>query len=440
MSRELDISERIVGLVGDSGEAEVTVFAGPTGLTRFANSYIHQNVAEEQLAVSLKVAARGRVASATTTNAGSEALHRLVATTLEAAALRPVDADWPGVGPVAPIGGPAGSHESVVPVERAAVVADFIAAGDGLLAAGYCETESTRVAFANSAGQRIQSVTTRVTLDGIHQTDTSAGSAHQTAVHFADLDGAAAGAMAASKARRAEHAAELEPGRYEVVLEPNAVATLFTFLAFYGFNGKAVLEDRSFAHVGEQQFDPAIDLWDDAGDSRAIGVRFDAEGTPKRRIPFITAGATRSVALNRRLARQMDSVSTGHAVPGGEGFGALPVNLFVSPGDVSTERMIETVERGLLVTEFNYCRILDPKTQVVTGLTRNGTFLIEHGEIVRPVSNLRFTQSFVEAISPGKVLAVGSDARFGMGEFGPGMVYAPSLRLAEWNFTGGTSG
>ncbi|HDK45362.1 MAG TPA: TldD/PmbA family protein, partial [Actinobacteria bacterium] len=257
---------------------------------------------------------------------------------------------------------------------------------------------------------------------------------------FEDLDGTAAGAAAAAKACRAANATDLDPGRYEVVLEPNAVATIFTFLGVYGFNGKAVLEGRSFVQVGERQFDPAIDMWDDAGDPRAIGVPFDAEGTPKRLIPFIVGGITRGVALNRRLAVQMDSESTGHAVPGGDSVGALPVNLFVGPGAISPEAMIETVGRGLLVTEFNYCRILDPKTQVVTGLTRNGTFLIEHGEIVRPVSNLRFTQSFVEAIAPGRVLAVGSDARFGMGEFGPGMVHGPSLRLAEWNFTGGAKG
>lgn len=440
MSRQLDVADRVVALVGGRGETEVTVYAGPTGLTRFANSHIHQNVAEEQLVVALKVAVGGKVAGATTTSVDPDGLRRLVETTLEAAELRPIDTEWPGVGPVAPINGVARSPELVSPGERAAMVAEFIASGHGLSAAGFCATDSTQVAFVNSAGQRVEAVTTRATIDGIHQTETSAGSAHQTSVHFADLDGGAAGMAAAAKARNAEHATDLDPGRYEVILEPSAVATIFTFLAFYGFNGKAVLEGRSFADVGEQQFDAAINLIDDAGDARAIGLGFDAEGTPKNRIAFIAGGVTKGVALNRRLARQMETVSTGHAVPGGDGVGALPTNLFVAPGAASIDDLIGSVDRGLLVTEFNYCRILDPKTQVVTGLTRNGTFLIEHGEIVRPVTNLRFTQSFVEAMAPGKVLAVGSDARFGNGEFGPGMVHAPSLRLAEWNFTGGASG
>jgi predicted Zn-dependent protease len=102
--------------------------------------------------------------------------------------------------------------------------------------------------------------------------------------------------------------------------------------------------------------------------------------------------------------------------------------------------MVADVERGLLVTQFHYCRVLDPKTQVVTGLTRNGTFLIEDGEVVGAVGNLRFTQSFVEALSSGRVLAIGDDDRLAAGEFGPGMVICPSLRLAGWNFTGGARG
>lgn len=440
MSREFDIADRVIGLVGGRGETELTVYTGPTGLTRFANSHIHQNVAEEQLVLTLKVAVDGRVASSTTTDASGAGIRRLVETTIEAAALRPVDDLWPGVGPVAGIEARSETPDIVSPAQRAEVVGEFVAGGRGLSAAGFCATDSTRVTFANSAGQQVEAMTTRATLDGIQQTPTSAGSAHQTAVRFADLNGPEAGQAAAKKARAGEGAVDLEPGRYEVILEPSAVATIFTFLAFYGLNGKAALEQRSFVEVGGQQFDPLIDLWDDATDPRAIGAPFDAEGTPKRKVSFVEGGITQQVALNRRLARQMGADSTGHAVPGGDGFGALPTNMFVPAGDTTVESLIGSVERGLLVTEFNYCRILDPKTQVVTGLTRNGTFLIEHGEIVRPVTNLRFTQSFVEALAPGHVRGVASDARFGNGEFGPGMVHAPSLHLAEWNFTGGAGG
>jgi predicted Zn-dependent protease len=114
--------------------------------------------------------------------------------------------------------------------------------------------------------------------------------------------------------------------------------------------------------------------------------------------------------------------------------------MFVGRGDATEEDLVAGVQHGILVTTFNYCRILDPKTQVVTGLTRNGTFLIEGGEVTRPISNLRFTQSFVEALGPGRILGVTADTRFADSEFGPGVVVAPAVRLAEWNFTGGARG
>jgi predicted Zn-dependent protease len=120
--------------------------------------------------------------------------------------------------------------------------------------------------------------------------------------------------------------------------------------------------------------------------------------------------------------------------------GPVPLDLVVEGGDVAPEAMIGDVGRGLLVTSFNYCRVLDPKTLVVTGLTRNGTFRIDDGRITAPVRDLRFTQSFPEALGAGRVLSVGDDARYADGEFGPGMAIVPSLRLASFRFTGGAAG
>ncbi|MDP8958651.1 MAG: metallopeptidase TldD-related protein [Actinomycetota bacterium] len=224
------------------------------------------------------------------------------------------------------------------------------------------------------------------------------------------------------------------------MLEPECTATIAVFLSFYGFNGKPFVEGQSFVRLGEQQFDRSIDIWDDVAEPRALGVPFDAEGTPKRRVDFVSRGVTTSLAHDRRTAGKMDAESTGHAIPGGEVWGAFPSNLFFGTGNRTLEEMIAEVERGLLVTTFNYCRVLDPKTQVITGLTRNGTFLIERGEVTRGVKNLRFTQSLLEALGKGKVLGIGSQSRFADSEFGAGYVVAPALHLAEWNFTGGAQG
>ena len=222
------------------------------------------------------------------------------------------------------------------------------------------------------------------------------------------------------------------------------MATILIFLAFYGFNAKQVIEGQSGIRLGEAQFDPAVSIWDDATAPEALGVAFDADGTPKRRLELVQAGVSSALAHDRRTARKMGTESTGHAVAESDAYGPIPSNLFLGPADASfgagTADLIASTGRGLLVTTFNYCRILDPKTQVVTGLTRNGTFLIEDGKVRGGVKNMRFTQSFLEALAPGNVLGISREARFADSEFGPGLVHCPALRLGSWRFTGGARG
>lgn len=440
--RNLELATKIVERVGDRAEAAALVATGPSGLTRFANSFIHQNVAEDRAAVALTVTTEGRSARAMTTRLDGDALDRLVESALEMAALRPTDPLWPGLAQPDEI--PQVDHfdsetDAATPDDRAAIVEDFVAAGNGLRAAGYCDTETTRRAFANSLGQRAAGAVTRAVVDGIHQTPGSAGKAHQASLRIRDLNGAEMGRRAADKARAGLDAIDLKPGHYEVVLEPNAVATIMLFLGYYGFNGSAFNEHRSFVELGEQQFDRRIDLVDDPLDPRAVAFVFDLEGTPRRRLPLIEGGVSKAVAHSRRTAKEAGAESTGHGstLPSAE---PEPTNMFLATGDRTLAEMIGSVDRGLLVTEFNYCRALDPRTVGVTGLTRNGTFLIENGEVTGAVTNMRFTQSFVEALGPDRVLGIESEARLADSEFGPLVAHAPALHLAEWNFTGGAAG
>ena len=404
-----------------------------------------------KLALPADLSGKGwRVATASTTRTDTDGLAALVENTLAAAALRPVDPDWPGLAPPAPV--PDVEHydaatEEASPDERARRVRAFVDAGPGLRAAGYCDTDGGTIAFANSAGQRAEGRSSRATIDGIHQTDDSAGSGHATAARIADLDAAGVGGAAADRALRSSGAADIEPGEYEVVLEPECVATILIFLAFYGFNAKAAIEGQSGIRLGEAQFDPAVSVWDDATDPAALGVAFDADGTPKRRLDLVQAGVAKALAHDRRTAsvpHSSTTESTGHAIGESDAYGAFPSNLFLGPADPSfgagTADLIASTARGLLVTTFNYCRILDPKTQVVTGLTRNGTFLIEDGKVRGGVKNLRFTQSFLDALAPGNVLGISREARFADSEFGAGLVHCPALRLGSWRFTGGARG
>jgi len=447
MSRDdlLDTCERVLRLVGTDAEAEVTLTFGTESLTRFATSFIHQNVADAVQRVHLRLALDGRVAEATGNQTDDEALARLVRTTLDAARLQPVDPGWPGLAPVADA--PAVEHwddatASAEPTDRAARVGDFVAAAGDFESAGFCSTEGVTVAFANSAGQRLSGRSTTATIDGIARSGTSDGSARASSVSLADLDGAAVGRDATRRARESADASDLKPGRYEVVLTPSCVVDVLGFLAIYGFNGRAVEEGRSFARIGEAQFDPAITLADDVTHPLSVGLPFDAEGTPKQRLELVNAGVTSALVHDRRTARALgNGGSTGNAVAGAGSFGALPANLVLSAGSVAPDDLVGAVERGLLVTDLWYTRILDPRTQVVTGLTRNGVWLIEDGRIVRPVTNMRFTQSYVEALAPGAVRGVGSDLTLvGDATFGVGAYVVPSLHLASWNFTGGAKG
>jgi predicted Zn-dependent protease len=444
MTAPMDVCERVLAHVDDGVEAEVTVTTGHEALTRFATGFIHQNVADAVRRVHLRVAVGGRVAEATTTLVDDEALAALVRAVLDAAALQPFDPGWPGLAPTAE--GLAVDHwddatAAAEPAERAARVDAFVRGAGGLETAGFCSTEGVEIAFANSAGQRLIGRTTSAQLDGIARTGTSDGSGRAASVSLADLDGSAVGAEAVRRARDAADATDLEPGTYEVVLTPSCAVNVLAFLAIYGFNGRAVEEGRSFARIGEAQFDEAVSLIDDVTHPMATGVPFDAEGTPKRRWDLVRGGVTTNLVHDRRTAKALGAESSGHAVPGGGPFGALPANLVLEPGAASPDELVARVERGLLVTDFWYTRILDPRTMVVTGLTRNGVWLVEDGRVVRPVTNLRFTQSYLDALGPGAVKGVGSDATLiGGATFGFGAYVVPSLHLADWSFTGGAKG
>jgi predicted Zn-dependent protease len=458
MSQELDLAGRIVDMVTSSGpatETEVMVDTTSLALTRFANSIIHQNVADETTTVRLVAHVDGRTVTATTTVIGDAALRGFIDRTLDAARLAPLDPGWPGLAPAAKLATGGTVDEEIVnasPADRAARIRAFVDAAGGLTTAGFCRTRHTSAAFANSAGQAVSGATAEISMDGIARTASSDGSARHASGYLADLDGATLGARAAAKARAGDGAIELPPGRYEVVLEPTAVADLLHAFAMFGFDGKGVNERRSFLVAGEQQMDPAITFVDDAVSPGMIGLPFDDEGTPRQVTPIVENGRTVGPVHNRRTAREAGVESTGNS--GGGSFGALAFNLMLRPAagdgevadvdgpaaDSTVAALVANVSRGILVTDHWYTRVLDPRTLVMTGLTRNGVWLIENGEITGPVRNFRFTQSYPQALGPGAVLGVGTHARAVPNNYSVASFRGPALHLASWNFTGGASG
>ena len=477
---ELELAARVVELVrheaGPSAEAEVMVRHDAEALTRFAVSMIHQNVAAAITTVGLRVHLDGRTASGSTTVVDAAGLRGLVERTVAAARLSPPDVTWPGLTPPTPLrqssGHPGSGARSGLdfgfdeatarstPAERAERVRDFVRAAGSLETAGYCRTTYTSAAFANSAGQSVEGRTAEAAMDGIARDNGSDGVARLAAGRLADLDGALLGARAAAKARAGRDPIELAPGRYEVVLEPEAVADVLDNLAIFGFNGKAYAQKQSFAEIGADQFDPSVSLVDEPLGSRAEhapGLPFDDEGTPRDWLVLVREGVTKAVAHDRTSAAEAGAESTGHASGSSRTWGPFPTHLRLEASSATAEQslppadpadptaesarpLVAHLERGLLITDLWYTRVLDQKTLVVTGLTRNGVWLVENGEVTRPVSNLRFTQSYPQALAPGMVLGIGSETVLLPDRWSGTRYAAPALHLASWNLTGNASG
>ncbi len=438
------VLELATAVAGPGAQAEVQVSSRIRGLTRFARSFVHQNVVDTSERIRLRVLVDGSWAAVNTDRADADSLVATVEAAVAAARVRPPDRGFPGFAPPAPLES-AGNWDDATadatPDQRAAVVREFVDAAGGLETAGYVESMRSESVYANTLGQSVAGRVTGCAADGIARVPGADGVARQGAVRLSELAGGALGTAAAAKARAGADPVDLAPGDYEVVLEPDCVAALLTFLVSYGFNGRSVGEGRSFLRVGEQQFDRSLRIWDAPGDRLSTTLPHDAEGTPRRRVDLVADGVSAAVVHDRRTAAAAGTESTGHAVEGGERTGPMPQQLRVGAGTGgSTAELTGRVGRGLLVSDFWYTRVLDPRTVVVTGLTRNGVWLVEDGQIVSPVSTLRFTQSYPAAVAPGAVLGVGSEPA-AVSVRGPDVIVAtPSLHLAGWHVTGGATG
>jgi PmbA protein len=178
---------------------------------------------------------------------------------------------------------------------------------------------------------------------------------------------------------------------------------------------------------------PGVTIGDDALDPGTIGAPFDFEGVPRRRVDLIRDGVFLDAVYDRRTGKEAGRGSTGHALPAPNPDGPYPLNLAMTPGDATLEQMIAATERGVLVTRFHYSNVVNPVESSITGMTRDGTFLIEHGEVVRPVVNFRFTQSILAALST--VSMVGDRAELAS-EFFFSASRVPALKIEEFNFSG----
>ncbi len=407
----LSLAEETLKAV-DAEQAEVVIWREKSALTRFAESVIHQNMAEENLRVTVRAVAGKKIGCATTNRAEAEGLRQAAkqaSVLAQNSAPNPDFRSLPHPAPISPVEGYCEATASSDPEARAAAVQEIVAETKriGAIASGSFSTASGEFAVANSLGIRAYQPWTRAELVVIAASGEDSGYGAWQGKDIAALSPRQIAETAAQKCAKNHGAEAIAPGEYTVVLEWAAVADFMNALGWLGLGATAFQEGRSFLcdQIGKKIARENITLWDDGHNPRLFPMAFDFEGVPKQKVMFIENGIAKGVVYDSFTAGKVGKQSTGHAIPAGYGFHPMPQHLCLAPGEASLEEMIASTPRGILVTRFHYTNSVSPRETILTGMTRDGTFLIEDGKIKRPVQKLRFTESILKTLQRTEMLS-----------------------------------
>jgi PmbA protein len=422
----------------DAEETEVQVDEVDESLTRFANNSIHQNVAEHGLTVSVRTVIEGRTARATTNRMDEDSLRGAITASLSLAQSQPKNPrllPMPGKQRYQSVANRfAKTTAALTPNDRARAVkrACDLAAKRGQIAAGIFASGQQQMALGNSRGLFAAYRETHAEFSITMQEPPAASWAKANFGDVSQLDPQELAERSSDKAHRAANAIELAPGKYTVILEPAAVLDLVGFL-FYDFAATAIADKRSCFNdrLGRQVFGKNISLVDDVYHPLQLGAPFDGEGIPRQRVPLVDRGVPMNLVYSRAAAKALKKKPTGHGFPLPNEYGEAPMNLVFAGGDSSLNEMIASTDRGLLVTRVWYIREVDPYEKVMTGMTRDGVFLVENGRVTSAVKNFRFNQSILEMLRNVELLG---PAVRGSGEEAFEMV-VPAMKVRDFHFS-----
>lgn len=436
-------AETVLDLPGADG-VEVVLAGSVIGLTRFAISQIIQNTVRSELKAYVRVAVGDRAAGASTNQLDREHMVRAANMALEAARSSPPDDDFPGlpdpgVGQAEGVGRWDEDTATRSPGARAQEVGRLldVAATDNV--AGIYETSAHSYSVISSSGINCHDAFSRCVTTCLVDNGEATGWAEASSHAAGSVDVEEVARRAAHKANTGRGAVDAEPGSYEVVLEPSAVAMLLDFLSYTGFGAKQVIEGESFlsTRAGEMVAPDSVTVADDVYDELSVGLGFDLEGVPKKRVAVIDHGRATGPVTDLRTSRKLGADLTGHGSGSAE-FGPYAANVTLAAGDQSMDDLVGGVEDGFLVTRFHYVNVLDRPTAYLTGMTRDGVFRIRSGEVAEPVHNFRFAQSALDALSA--VTGVGRDRAAFAPDYGSfGSTVAPPLRVSDFRFASRTS-
>jgi len=430
-----EIARRVIAN-SPAEETRVTINSGARADTRFALNQVTTSGENRDTSVTITAIMGNRAASVTTNRLDEKSLADAARQATEIAKLVPPNPErMPELGAQRY---PAPKERAVTmpsPTERAQAAKQVTerARAAGLVATGFIECRAGASALANSKGLFAYDASAAVTMTATVRSPDGTGSgwACSDGHAFEEIDAARVGAIAVEKAQRSRNPVAIEPGRYTTILEPTAVGNLVRFVV-QAMQARGADEGRSFYSkpgggnkIGLKVVDERVTLVSDPADAATMTGGYDGDGTPLEQVTWIEHGVVKTLNYDRFWARRQGLEPT--RAPGGV--------LRMLGGDTSLEQMIRSTERGILVTRFWYIRPVDPRTILYTGLTRDGTFLVENGRVTRPLKNFRFNESPIfflnnlEAIGP--TVRVNASENLSAG----GATYMPPIKVRDFTFS-----
>lgn len=432
----LALAKRALSYVKGADQAAIAVNGGDRAYSRFARNYVVQNIGSVSTTVSVTYVKGKRTGQSTTGDLSEAGLRAAIARAVDVASRLPANPEFVSL---AKPGAATGAEHSVFAATASATPETRIAKlqsvfermkRSNLNSSGYTTTQTLASAVANSLGVAAAWEGTYAGLEIKAIGDRTSGYADFWTRDYGVLDSAERAERAAAKATVSNEPADLAPGTYTVILEPPAFVDCINNL-YYGFALDAVKENQDswmIGRTGKQVLSPHLTIVDDWSHPLVANEPFASDGAPTKKVVLVEKGVPKGTVSSTYVANKFKVPSTGH-----DGY---PSNAIVMPGTKSREQLIAETERGVLISRTWYTRPVDPRNCTITGLTRDGVYLIENGKLTKTLKNFRFFTSMVSALAD---IELGNKLYRAESSDAPQTLLVPDVKIAKFTLSAQTS-